>query len=113
MREEIFLGEFSEKLVANFLESSGYKIIKTRFRKKGGEVDLIAILHEFIVFIEVKYRNAFQDFEDIINEKKLEKIFNTAEKFLAENQEYSHLKTRLDCIFIDKSYNLKHLEGIL
>lgn len=113
MREEIFLGEFSEKLVANFLESSGYKIVRTRFRKKNGEIDIIAILPKFIVFIEVKYRNIFQDFEGIINEKKLEKVFNTAEKFLAENQEYSHLETRFDAIFIDKFYHLQHLEGIL
>lgn len=43
-----------EELATNFLKKQGYKILERNFRKGYGEIDIIAIDHGTLVFIEVK-----------------------------------------------------------
>ncbi|MCG8448495.1 MAG: YraN family protein, partial [Pirellulales bacterium] len=50
------LGEAGERQAVRFLQRLGYKIITTRLRKRYGEVDIIAVDGETVVFIEVKTR---------------------------------------------------------
>ena len=50
------LGKKSEKLVENYLQAQGCKILKRNFRTPFGEADLIAQDGEEIVFVEVKAR---------------------------------------------------------
>lgn len=50
------LGNRGEIEAAKFLEGLGYKIIHRQWRERFGEIDLIAIDHETIVFVEVKTR---------------------------------------------------------
>jgi putative endonuclease len=50
------LGEQGERSATRFLKRLGYKIITTRHRLRYGEVDIIAVDHETVVFVEVKTR---------------------------------------------------------
>ena len=50
------LGAAYERKAAAFLESKGYEILEYNFRCKNGEIDLIARDGEYLVFVEVKYR---------------------------------------------------------
>jgi putative endonuclease len=40
-----------------FLQDKGYSILKRNFRVRTGEIDLVARHKDYIVFIEVKFRN--------------------------------------------------------
>jgi len=50
------LGRRGERLAERFLERSGLRVIARRFRLRCGEIDLIALDRDLIVFVEVKTR---------------------------------------------------------
>ncbi len=50
------LGNWGESKAKEYLLKNGYKIIKENYRIYAGEIDLITINQNYIVFIEVKTR---------------------------------------------------------
>jgi putative endonuclease len=52
----IALGNTGEDLACEELERRGYAIIARRYRRRGGELDIIARDGQTIVFVEVKTR---------------------------------------------------------
>ena len=50
------LGERGERAAARYLKRLGYKIVFLRHRQRFGEVDIIAIDGQTVVFVEVKTR---------------------------------------------------------
>src|SRR5919202_5097846 len=51
------LGKSGEDLACRELERRGYAILARRYRRKGGEVDIVAGDGRTLVFIEVKARD--------------------------------------------------------
>ncbi len=45
-----------EDFATSFLRKNGYKIIERNFRKGYGEIDIIALKNEILIFVEVKTR---------------------------------------------------------
>ena len=96
------LGKTGEGLAVHALETAGMEIIERNYRSKYGEIDIIALDAETIVFVEVKAWSAF-DLEDLgygINIKKQRKIIKTAKYFLSINRKYSNMTIRFDVIFV-------------
>ena len=96
------LGKKGEDLAVFTLETAGMKIQARNFRSKYGEIDIIALDGETIVFAEVKSWSAY-DLEDLryaINYKKQDKIIKTAKYFLSINRKYSNMAIRFDVVFI-------------
>jgi uncharacterized protein (TIGR00252 family) len=54
------LGERGERAAAKLLRRLGYQIITTRRRHRYGEVDVIAVDDQTVVFVEVKTRRSDQ-----------------------------------------------------
>lgn len=52
------LGDRGEREAARFLKKRGYKIVARQSRNRIGEIDLIALDGETIVFVEVKTRSS-------------------------------------------------------
>jgi len=103
-------GKKGEEQAAAALESAGMKIIAKNVRSKEGEVDIVALDGETIVFVEVKAWSAYgmEDLQYGINVKKQRKIIKTAKYFLSENRKYSNMAIRFDVVFIDKN-SVTHL----
>lgn len=53
-------GTYYEQASIRWLEEKGYRIIDKNFRCKFGEIDIIAMDGDVLVFIEVKYRSTFK-----------------------------------------------------
>jgi putative endonuclease len=51
------LGRRGERLAAEFLQRAGLILLERRFRLRCGEIDLIALAGDQIVFVEVKTRS--------------------------------------------------------
>jgi len=62
-------GKFFEKKAVEFLEKKGFKIIKTNFYCKGGEIDIIAYKNDTFHFIEVKGGIGFEPVFNITPQK--------------------------------------------
>ena len=86
------IGKKGEKLVADYLKTRGFTVIKRNYKDRYGEVDIIAEDHKNLVFIEVKTRseNAIVSGIDAIDEKKKRLIKNEAVMFT------KRLKTELE-----------------
>ncbi|MCL2765296.1 MAG: YraN family protein [Treponema sp.] len=86
------------------------KIIARNFRSKYGEVDIISLDGETVVFTEVKAWSSF-GFENLqygLDIKKQQKIIKTAKYFLLENRKYNNMAIRFDVIFV-KNNSITHL----
>jgi len=77
--------------------------------KQTGEIDIIALDKETVVFIEVKNWQSlgFENLQYGLDIRKQRKIIKTAKYFLSENRKYSKMSIRFDVIFI----NNKNPEG--
>lgn len=98
------LGKEGEKKAIEFLTRQGYQIIEKNYRKRTGEIDIIAFdpSQSEIVFIEVKTRRSlnFGYPEESVNNKKIKKIIETAEQWL-EDKKSSGKEWRIDIISIE------------
>ena len=50
-------GSEKELQAAAYLETHGMQILEHNFRNRQGEIDLIGIHQDYLVFVEVKYRS--------------------------------------------------------
>jgi len=95
-------GRQGEERAAQFLESRGLRVIGRNYRSKRGEIDLVALDRDTIVFVEVKAWSAFafEDLEKSITIQKQRRIIETAKFFLSEHREYNRMAVRFDVIFV-------------
>ena len=81
-------GSEGEDLAAIFLEHNGYRILERNYRYDRGEIDLIAMEEEELVFVEVKARHSteFGSPEESVTISKEEQMKKVAEGYLAQHQ---------------------------
>ena len=103
-------GRAGEAAAATFLENKGIKIIERNFRSRTGEVDIIAIDAETLVFAEVKTWSAYgiDALEQALNAKKRHKIIETSKYFLSLHREYRYMAIRFDVVFVSPT-GITHL----
>ena len=78
------IGKEYEDLAIVYLENNGYEILERNFYSKQGEIDIIARENEYLVFVEVKYRNNNKighSLEAITHSKK-QRIIKTAKYYI-------------------------------
>jgi putative endonuclease len=98
------LGKKGEDRAVQALEAAGMSIIARNFRSQRGEIDIIALDGEILVFIEVKAWTAFgiENLSYSINPKKQGKIIETAKYFLSIYRQYYGRAIRFDVVFVGK-----------
>ena len=74
------VGTAWEKEAGAYLERLGFRIICYNFRSRYGEIDLIAMEGNVLVFVEVKYRSGDRRGypEEAVDSRKRRKICQTA-----------------------------------
>jgi putative endonuclease len=103
-------GKKGENKAVEILQAAGMCIITRNFRSKYGEIDIIALDGEIIVFIEVKTWSAYaiENLSYSINKKKQNRIIETAKYFLHINRKYNGKAIRFDVVFVGKD-SVTHL----
>ena len=95
------LGDKGEDLAERFLEDKSYRIIARNFHSGSGEIDIIALDGNVLVFVEVKTRiNSIETALESMTPAKCSRILRTAEYFLAKNNRYEDHFTRFDLIAV-------------
>jgi len=114
------LGEVGEELTAQWLKNQGWEIFASRWRCRWGELDLVAYdaLRRELSFVEVKTRQKRNWDENgllAVTPQKQQKLYRTAETFLAHYPQFSTLACRFDLALIkaekDNSTH-NHLEAL-
>ncbi|MGI6576730.1 MAG: ribonuclease HII [Eubacteriales bacterium] len=93
-------GTLGENTAIRYLEQKGYKFIERNFHSHFGEIDLILVSGEYLVFVEVKLRKnrQFADAAEYVDLRKIHKIRKTAEYWLMTHN--TSLQPRFDVIEI-------------
>ncbi|PIF02408.1 MAG: YraN family protein [Propionibacterium sp.] len=86
MSSHLILGETGEDIAAQYLANQGYEILQRNWRCKIGEIDIIALDGDEVVFVEVKCRSGkgFGDPLEAITYAKMAKIRQLAAIWLRE-----------------------------
>lgn len=101
--ENVETGRAGEELVAGMLETSGWKILARNWRTRRGEIDIIALDADSIVFIEVKTwpHGAPDDLDFVIDRRKRKRMVETAKCFLDTHRQYNGMYVRFDVMLVD------------
>ena len=80
------LGQWGEQVAADRLQNKGLRILEQNWRCRRGEIDLVALDGEEIVFVEVKTRKGkgMGSPEEGLTPKKAKKLLELAQEYLAE-----------------------------
>lgn len=100
------LGNRGEIVAARFLERLGYRIIERQLRNKFGELDLVAIHDDVVVFVEVKTRSTLAAGHptEAITPAKQRKITRSALAYLKQRR-WLERRVRFDVIAVVWSEN--------
>ncbi len=107
------LGDKGEKIAQEYLTQKKYQILNTNWRFGKDEIDIIASIEEYLVFVEVKTRNThfFGEPETFVSKAKQSRIIKAAQHYV-EKQELD-LEVRFDVIGIvlnSKEQKINHIE---
>ena len=110
------LGKKGEDFSSEYLEKNGYKIIVRNFSNRRGEIDIIAIENDTLIFVEVRtVSTPLIDPEETITAEKRKRIRRTAEYFLLKNPEFADQDLRFDLCAVEMKREmpvLRHLKNI-
>lgn len=108
------LGNAGETFVALTLQSKGYKILDCNYRRRFGEVDIIAQIADTIIFVEVKCRvKKYFNLSEVVNRTKQRKIVLAAKSYIVQKK-VSDKVLRFDVALVEKNgtkYNLNYIEN--
>lgn len=95
-------GKRGEELAAFYLQSQGYQILERNFRKRYGEIDIIAQEKNTLVFVEVKTRwsKKFGLPEEAVTPWKLKSVIKTAQYYKMLHPELPEAM-RIDVVAVD------------
>jgi len=106
------LGQLGESIAESYLKSKKYKILEKNFKRKWGEIDIVAQKKGRFIFVEVKTIQKNQGFfpEDKINWKKKNQLRKMAQIYLLENNISLFTPWQIDIIAIEIGNDFKEPE---
>jgi len=113
------LGEWGENVACVFLELCGYRCVDRRYRRPGGEIDLVMRHGRTLVFVEVKTRrgDSLAPAEAWLGAGQRRRLRRMALQWLTEHEGQAPGDLRFDVVAVEVSglpggASLRHLAGI-
>ena len=96
-------GSRAEAYALNYLLAQGMKMVARNFHSRRGEIDLVMLDRDFLVFIEVRSRHntGFGSAAESVTRKKQLRIIHAAHYFLQTKAQWAVYPCRFDVIAID------------
>lgn len=110
-------GKWAEDIAEQFLKKKEYRILFRNWRAEKGDIDIIAMDGEYLVFVEVKSGSTelYGPPELRISPSKKRQLYKLALRFIQQSEQY-HLDNeayRFDVIIVDgypNKYKIRHYE---
>ena len=108
-------GQWAEELAHNHLCEQGLQSIERNYRCKMGEIDLILLEHDIVVFVEVRYRRSqyYGGSLESIDIRKQQRIWNTATYYLQTHRWAQQHPCRFDVVLISGAVENPQLHWIV
>lgn len=83
--EHLKLGELGEEKAADMLAGKGYKILERNNQNKYGEIDIVALKDDELVFVEVRSKTGtnFGLPEETVKHRKKKKLIRNAKRYIS------------------------------
>ena len=93
-------GDQFEELASQYLLEHGLRIVDRNFRCKVGEIDIIALHNEHLVFVEVRARSnaRFAGAAASVDRRKQTKLVRSASMYLQMSPQWAAMACRFDVI---------------
>lgn len=117
MYQRHVLGRKGEDIAVEYLKSKGYNILDRNFICRQGEIDVIALDKNYIVFIEIKSRTSTEYGlpSEAVTEQKLKHILKSAAYYL-HIRNLENANVRIDAIEVyvqGEKYYINHIRQIV
>ena len=112
------LGIIAEYYIQFLYVLKGYKLLARRYKSYLGEIDLILIRKNTIVFIEVKARRSKEDItnydllSNILSSKQQQRIVRSAQNYIAKYPSLGSLNLRFDLAIVQSWFNVRIISNI-
>ena len=95
-------GDAAEALARRHLEQQGLRLLAQNWRCRLGELDLVMLDADTVVFVEVRYRrhSAWGGAAESVDARKREKLSRAAQHFLQQEARWAKYPCRFDVIAI-------------
>ncbi len=96
------LGRVAEDIAVAFLLSHGLEILLRNFRRRAGELDIIARQHDVLVIVEVRTRSdtRFGGAAASVGRSKQRRLVRAAQQLLQQRRDLARLPARFDVIVV-------------
>jgi len=101
---KVLRGREGERLARKRLEKLGYRILETNYRTGEGEIDIVAMEGDTVVFVEVKTRSrgGLTGALEAVDSRKIKKISEAALQYITEKGLHQ-MTVRFDVVAVDMS----------
>ena len=109
------IGQAAEDIAADFLRAKGLEILERNYRRRLGELDLIARERDVLVIAEVRTRasNAYGGAAASVGIRKQRRLIRAASQLLQQRKDLARLPVRFDVIVVsDMATESPHVEWI-
>jgi putative endonuclease len=106
-----YAGVAAEKRIAQDYERRGFTVARERWRGKGGEIDLVIRDGAGLIFVEVKQSRDFARAAESLSARQMQRIYRSAEEFLAQEPNGSLTEVRFDVALVDGSGVVQIIEN--
>ncbi len=99
------IGQRAEDIACDFLRARGLEILERNFRRKLGELDIVARAGDVLVIVEVRCRASvrFGGAAASVDGRKQQRLVRAAAQFLQQRRNFSHLRVRFDVISVSET----------
>jgi len=110
-------GQQAEDRALRYLTRRNYQFITRNYYRRCGEIDLIMLKDNVLVFVEVRYRATPDQGHPIetVNSKKTKRIIKTAELFVIDHPQIMFNNMRFDIIGVAGNWpnGLSHVTDVV
>jgi putative endonuclease len=105
-------GDAVEQYCVDYLQQRGLQLLAKNARFREGEIDLVLLDQQTLVFCEVRYRRSekFGGALGSIDQPKCLRIAAAAEHWRAQHPRYHHLDCRFDAIAVSGEAKRLHVD---
>jgi len=112
MAEHNELGHTGEQIAVEYLANKGYEILKTNWRHKKKEIDIIARDGDYLIIVEVRTRTSelWEHPKETITKAKIRFLVDAAEAYIMKNDIMT--ETRFDVVTLIPTVDRWEIEHI-
>jgi len=106
-------GYQAEELATRYMINLGYSIVARRWKKRGGEIDLIVCKNKELVMVEIKTRKRESEAIMALSRGQRKRITELTKIFLAQFNEFANHFIRFDLILVNNKQSAitHHIEN--